>query len=924
MRLPPLHWLLLRGSSPGDRAKRSSLSSASVQQRLTPRHTLTWARHSKDFNRLNRTCRLSRAAAEQSDKGACNKMCKDEHSPTISSASLEMSSAMQTLTLTAADLTASKDKQESSRSRVSSSASGLTSSSSDVSVYSTPGIDPNETSSAPSSPHSLLEKSNGTATHADTSYTTPALSFSLSSASESSHASSVLAPAVCSVSSHPTSKHVQETHSFTVATLPRRQPQEQSSPAKRFDHGLSQLDKLERTPGSPSPLWKLGENGQLIDESAGTQYEIADEILQLQSDYSPSQSRYSFIQDKRTGQDSSSTLTATAKAFETRSSLTGNTSSQELPKSNDAWSIWDDYRQFKQATTSSGDSSPSNASAVSFTLQPPVAPPSIHSSIKTDGTSTPFAEDLDPLAAAQHHLELDAAFKALQMQARQRAAQATSLNYANAADQVSLAHALAQVQASSFAQSAPRQGNVPTVTAAGLAALARSSGMAPSTLHSAPDQLASAARTSSHLHSTSELHRLEQEALDQQIYQASLYSPPLPASSYIQQAAAQSPRLETTFREAASRASSESDATAQWYASALASIAAGSRDTSLLTALSNTLDESSGWGSKEIAQLDEYLRIANLRAAYESSTGKLSVNPDEPLGPSPNNRKFALYKTELCRSWEEKGACRYGNRCQFAHGQKELRIVSRHPRYKTECCRSYWVTGQCPYGKRCCFIHHSMPKPGEPTTEVNLCEPRERTSFDAEPVSRLHSRMLSQSSMMSSNSGSSSFGYSDHAPSYDARYEPATTVRKSDSAYFESEPVSFLQNGRLQHYQVVRDATGTESFAYKPSHHSSSVSADLKGAFEARTARQRMPDTSDLFAPREWQGRRLAASKWSAHTAASSHDSSAISPKLLQEGELAISAAFALPTEGSSMNAYNKTSIGTIGDRRRATAKPTA
>ncbi|EEB98088.1 hypothetical protein MPER_02466, partial [Moniliophthora perniciosa FA553] len=29
-------------------------------------------------------------------------------------------------------------------------------------------------------------------------------------------------------------------------------------------------------------------------------------------------------------------------------------------------------------------------------------------------------------------------------------------------------------------------------------------------------------------------------------------------------------------------------------------------------------------------------------------------------GPSANNRKLGLYKTELCRSWEEKGSCRYG------------------------------------------------------------------------------------------------------------------------------------------------------------------------------------------------------------------------------------------------------------------------
>ncbi|CAD6891423.1 unnamed protein product [Tilletia laevis] len=74
-------------------------------------------------------------------------------------------------------------------------------------------------------------------------------------------------------------------------------------------------------------------------------------------------------------------------------------------------------------------------------------------------------------------------------------------------------------------------------------------------------------------------------------------------------------------------------------------------------------------------------------------------------GPSPNNRKLNLYKTELCRNWEEKGTCRYGVKCQYAHGDAELRHVQRHSKYKTEICRTFWRTGSCPYAKRCCFIH---------------------------------------------------------------------------------------------------------------------------------------------------------------------------------------------------------------------------
>ncbi|XP_078097769.1 mRNA decay activator protein ZFP36L1-like [Mustelus asterias] len=67
--------------------------------------------------------------------------------------------------------------------------------------------------------------------------------------------------------------------------------------------------------------------------------------------------------------------------------------------------------------------------------------------------------------------------------------------------------------------------------------------------------------------------------------------------------------------------------------------------------------------------------------------------------PSPR------YKTELCRPFQESGLCRYGDKCQFAHGHGELRILSRHPKYKTELCRTFHSCGICPYGSRCHFIH---------------------------------------------------------------------------------------------------------------------------------------------------------------------------------------------------------------------------
>ncbi|XP_076845847.1 mRNA decay activator protein ZFP36L1 [Brachyhypopomus gauderio] len=70
------------------------------------------------------------------------------------------------------------------------------------------------------------------------------------------------------------------------------------------------------------------------------------------------------------------------------------------------------------------------------------------------------------------------------------------------------------------------------------------------------------------------------------------------------------------------------------------------------------------------------------------------------------------YKTELCRTYEESGTCKYGVKCQFAHGMEELRGLNRHPKYKTEPCRTFHTIGFCPYGARCHFIHNADEQRG--------------------------------------------------------------------------------------------------------------------------------------------------------------------------------------------------------------------
>ncbi len=92
---------------------------------------------------------------------------------------------------------------------------------------------------------------------------------------------------------------------------------------------------------------------------------------------------------------------------------------------------------------------------------------------------------------------------------------------------------------------------------------------------------------------------------------------------------------------------------------------------------------------------------------------------------------LSRYKTELCRPFEENATCKYGDKCQFAHGMHELRSLSRHPKYKTELCRTFHTIGFCPYGPRCHFIHNAEERRGPPPLSAfNKAEhPRLQHSF---------------------------------------------------------------------------------------------------------------------------------------------------------------------------------------------------
>lgn len=100
------------------------------------------------------------------------------------------------------------------------------------------------------------------------------------------------------------------------------------------------------------------------------------------------------------------------------------------------------------------------------------------------------------------------------------------------------------------------------------------------------------------------------------------------------------------------------------------------------------------------------------------------------VSASPQVSVHSLYKTELCRSWEETGSCRYGSKCQFAHGKNELRPIARHPKYKTEICRTFATNGTCPYGTRCRFIHYVTAKDPFTKQVKDVCHAVPQASLD--------------------------------------------------------------------------------------------------------------------------------------------------------------------------------------------------
>ncbi|XP_035901165.1 protein TIS11-like isoform X2 [Anopheles stephensi] len=115
----------------------------------------------------------------------------------------------------------------------------------------------------------------------------------------------------------------------------------------------------------------------------------------------------------------------------------------------------------------------------------------------------------------------------------------------------------------------------------------------------------------------------------------------------------------------------------------------------------NSINSNNGGSNSSNSSNNQH---ATSNTSSSSGHRKLERTQSEPL---PQQVNTSRYKTELCRPYEEAGECKYGDKCQFAHGMQELRNLQRHPKYKTELCRTFHSVGFCPYGPRCHFVHNA-------------------------------------------------------------------------------------------------------------------------------------------------------------------------------------------------------------------------
>ena len=111
-------------------------------------------------------------------------------------------------------------------------------------------------------------------------------------------------------------------------------------------------------------------------------------------------------------------------------------------------------------------------------------------------------------------------------------------------------------------------------------------------------------------------------------------------------------------------------------------------------------------GQSEKKSIDK--KKKRIKKRKTKNFGKLSEDSNEERQEESHSSLVnEKYKTELCKYYDlNKGKCKFGDKCSYAHGKENLRpVVHDNSQYKINPCRQFFEKGYCTYGTRCQFYH---------------------------------------------------------------------------------------------------------------------------------------------------------------------------------------------------------------------------
>lgn len=102
-------------------------------------------------------------------------------------------------------------------------------------------------------------------------------------------------------------------------------------------------------------------------------------------------------------------------------------------------------------------------------------------------------------------------------------------------------------------------------------------------------------------------------------------------------------------------------------------------------------------------------KAKNINTNNAASKIKMKKKAFEPVDKNKEKELDPKYKTELCKTFEDKKICPYGNSCRFAHGKSDLLVpVEENSKFRIKICNSFHNDGICMYGQRCHFKHEKQ------------------------------------------------------------------------------------------------------------------------------------------------------------------------------------------------------------------------